>query len=373
MSELKVLITTNIPSPYMMEYLRELSKYCKVTALFELNTAADRDRDWYGKSEGTFDTVFLNAKRAGNEQGLSFKVLKYLKRKNFDRLIIANPTTPTGIVALLYCRWFKVPFCIQSEGGFQGSGRGIKEKFKKYIMEKADFYLTGMGNDNDYFLAYGANKDTLKRYPFSSFTKKDIEDRRARLCLPKDEIKKELGLIEDKIVLTVGRFSYLNGYGKGYDMIMKVAETSEKNVGFYFVGDDPTDEFVRWKEEKKLTNVHFIGFLSQSELAKYYMSSDLFVIMSRGDTWGLVVNEAMAYGLPVISSNKCVAGLELVQDGENGYVVNTDDIAALTQKIDLILSSAELQKRMSMNNLKKIEDYNIENMTRTIYQYLKEA
>ena len=105
------------------------------------------------------------------------------------RIIIANPTTPTGIIALLYCRWFRIPFVIQSEGGFQGSGQGLKEKFKKYLMEKADFFLTGMGGDNDYFLRYGAKKDQLKPYPFSSLTKKDLVETRSLLSEEKHLLK----------------------------------------------------------------------------------------------------------------------------------------------------------------------------------------
>lgn len=148
--KLKVLVVTNIPAPYMIDYLSELGKRTELTVLFEVKRAKDRDASWYGNENSIFKTFFLNGIPLGNESGFSVKVIKYLSSNKFDKIIIANPTTPTGIIALLYCRWFRIPFVIQSEGGFQGSGKGLKERFKKHLMEKAEYYLTGMGGENDY-------------------------------------------------------------------------------------------------------------------------------------------------------------------------------------------------------------------------------
>ena len=171
---LNVLFITNIPSPYVIDYLNELSKYCKVTALFETKTAKDREDKWYKNEQIAFEHIFLRGMRIGVDSALCMQVIKYLKDKIFDRIIIANPTTPTGIVALLFCRWFNVAHVLQSEGGVQGTGIGLKEKFKKYIMESADLYLTGMGRENDYFLKYGANKEQLCFYPFTSLNNADL-------------------------------------------------------------------------------------------------------------------------------------------------------------------------------------------------------
>lgn len=367
---LRVLITTNIPSPYMVDYLNELSKYCDITAVFEMGIAADRDNKWYGKTDGSFKAVFLNAKRMGNEQGFSLKVIKYLKKRRFDRIIIANPTTPTGIVALLFCRWHRVPFCIQSEGGFQGSGKGIKEKFKKYLMEKAEMYLTGMGGDNDYFLKYGATKQKLKTYPFTSLRKVDIDHALLITRQDKSVYREKLGMQERKIVLSVGRFSYEVGYGKGYDYLMRLAENMSKEVGFYIVGDEPTEEFVDWKKKSNLNNVHFIGFKNKQELAEYYAAADLFVLLTRGDTWGLVINEAMTYSLPIISSDKCVAGLELVKDDLNGYIVPLDDEDFIRNRIEDILDNPEKITRFGKASYERIQDYSIEKMAFRIYESL---
>lgn len=372
-NKLRVLITTNIPAPYMIDYLCELGKKTELTVLFEVERAKDRDASWYGNENPLFKTVFLNGIPCGNESGFSVKVIRYLSTKKFDRIIIANPTTPTGIVALLYCRWFHVPFIIQSEGGFQGSGKGLKETFKKYLMEKADFYLTGMGGDNDYFLQYGATKERLIPYPFSSLSKKDIEEANILLQENKSILRNELGISEKHIILSVGRFSYLEGYGKGYDILMRMAEQVDKNIGFYIIGDEPTQEFLNWKNEKHLDHVHFVPFKTKNELAKYYVAADVFVILSRGDTWGLVVNEAMSYGLPVISSDKCVAGIELVENGVNGFVVSLEDEKHIYNTISELVYDIERCQKYRQASLKKIEAYTIENMAEVIYAGLERS
>lgn len=367
---IRVLLTTNIPAPYMVDYLSELGMKCELTVLFEIERAKDRDASWYGNKNSSFKAIFLKGIPCGNEAGFSFKVIKYLSVKKFDRIIIANPTTPTGILSLLYCRWFHVPFVIQSEGGFQGSGKGFKEKFKKYIMEKAEFFLTGMGGENDYFLRYGATKDRLKPYPFSSFSEKDLKDAKELLCKDKSNIKKELGIKEKYVIISVGRFSYLRGYGKGYDILMRCAEKLSNDVGIYIIGDDPTEEFINWKQEKCLDHVYFIPFKSKHELANYYAAADLFVILSRGDTWGLVVNEAMSYGLPVVSSDKCIAGKELVENGVNGYLVALEDEQLICETIGSLVCNTEQCRLLGCASLKKIENYSIENMAKVIYSAL---
>ena len=63
------------------------------------------------------------------------------------------------------------------------------------------------------------------------------------------------------------------------------------------------------------------------------MAADAFVLPTREDIWGLVINEAMAYGLPVVTTDRCNAGLELIKNNVNGYVVHVDDKGELAKKL----------------------------------------
>ena len=111
-----------------------------------------------------------------------------------------------------------------------------------------------------------------------------------------------------------------------------------------------------------LTNICFDGFMPKQKLLRYYQAADLFVLPTREDIWGLVVNEAMAYGLPVITTDRCVAGLDLVENGVNGYIVPADDVSALASSIKTALAG-DLTK-MGSNSLEKIRPYTIENMAK---------
>ena len=160
------------------------------------------------------------------------------------------------------------------------------------------------------------------------------------------------------MVLSIGQFIPR----KGFDILMRAAAGLEKDIGFYIVGGEPTEEYRKLREELGLENVHFVGFRKKDALARYYRAADLFVLPTREDIWGLVINEAMAYGLPVITTDRCVAGLELVEEGVNGSIVPVEDDAALAGKMKEILSS-DLEK-MGTASLEKIRAYTIENMAK---------
>ena len=82
-----------------------------------------------------------------------------------------------------------------------------------------------------------------------------------------------------------------------------------------------------------LDNVHFIDFKNKDILKEYYYVADVFVLPTREDIWGLVINEALAYGLPVITTDKCMAGLEMIEDGKNGYIIPVNSVKKLAEKL----------------------------------------
>ena len=88
--------------------------------------------------------------------------------------------------------------------------------------------------------------------------------------------------------------------------------------------------------------------MEKQDLEKEYQSCGMLVLPSRQECWGLVINEAMAYGLPVITTERCVAGLELIENGVNGYLEDDDEIIA--HRIIDIVTNQELRKVLSDNS-----------------------
>ena len=87
--------------------------------------------------------------------------------------------------------------------------------------------------------------------------------------------------------------------------------------------------------------------------------------MTKMDVWGLVINEAMMYSLPVITTDKCGAGAELVRNNENGYIIHVGDDNQLVEKSNYILSDSMITKRFGEKSYSIIKNYSIENMAET--------
>lgn len=106
--------------------------------------------------------------------------------------------------------------------------------------------------------------------------------------------------------------------------------------------------------------------MSKDELFEYYKAADLFVLPTREDVWGLVINEAMACGLPVITTEKCGSGAELIEEGRNGYIVPVEDVDALAMSMKKILESNSLEEK-GIESLRIIEKYTFQTMAKTHY------
>lgn len=161
-----------------------------------------------------------------------------------------------------------------------------------------------------------------------------------------------------KITIAVGQFIHR----KGFDVLLRAWARCDKEYELYIIGAEPTTEYIELKKELQLDNVHFEGFKAKEELKQYYQAADLFVLPTREDIWGLVVNEAMANGLPIITTDRCVAGLELIENGVNGYIVPVEDEKVLVEKITAVLGNDLLRGMMAEKSLQKIRDYTIEDM-----------
>ena len=352
---MKVLFLTNIPSPYRVDFFNELGKYCSLTVLFEKGFSNERDDSWKKYSFDNFNGIFLKGKSIKTDSAVCFEVINHLKNNSYDKIICTNFSTITGMLAISYMRAKKIPYFLESDGGFAGSGRGIKEFIKKYFIKGACGYFSTAKEHDKYYLTYGAKKDKLIRYPFTALKSEDILET-APTKEEKAEYKKELGIEEEKVILSVGQFIHR----KGFDVLLSAAKKLPSDCGIYIVGGEPTEEYISLKESFGLKNIHFVGFKLKEELKKYYKAADLFVLPTRMDIWGLVINEAMAAGLPVVTTNKCIAGLELVENGVNGYIAPINDPESLAEGINNTLIIPE----MGHISLEKIRNYTIEEMAK---------
>ena len=158
---------------------------------------------------------------------------------------------------------------------------------------------------------------------------------------------------------------------KGVDVLLESFDKQPQNVALFCVGGEPTPEYLDIIEKCQNKNIFFIKHTDLENLKKYYLAADVLVLPTRGDTWGLVINEAMSYGLPVITTNMCVAGNQLIENGINGYIVQADSPKEIEKSINAILNNNDISM-FRERNIKKISSYTYENMAKMIFNYLRE-
>lgn len=360
---MKVLFMANIPSPYRVKFFDELGKYCDLTVTFEGKKATDRDAGWKARATTSFRSVYLKGIRTSSDQFLCPGIVKILNRR-FDHIIVGGYSTPTSMLAIEYMRLRRISFWIEADGGIISNDNKLKYGLKRHLISSASAWFSSGKATTEYLVHYGAKQEKTCVYPFTSVSANQILDH-----LPtkeeKENLRKELGVTEQKMIISVGRFIPV----KGFDVLMKAAKNLPSDIGVYIVGGQPDENYLKMQNELNLSHVHFIDFMSPDRLAKYYQAANLFVLMTRGDVWGLVVNEAMANGLPVITTDRCVAGLELVQNGKNGYIVPVDDADALAEAITKFYAGD--MQGMAEEALKAIRGYTIEEMAKRHIQILE--
>ncbi len=355
----KILFLTNFASPYRVHFFDELGKYMDVTVLYSdrVEDIRHRNADWFEKGEGGFQAVQLTRVASVGDENLCLDVIPWLKKK-YDAIIIGGYSSPTAVLAMAYLRLRRIPFYMEVDGGVIRQESKLKYLVKKSLVCMANRWLSTGYHTTRYLVHYGAKEERVQQYPFSSLYEKDILAEPIPLA-QKLELRRELVVGEKYMVLAIGQFIHR----KGFDVLMHAARNISKDTGIYIVGGEATEEYLKLREALGVSNVHFLGFQIKERLAEFYKAADLFVLPTREDIWGLVINEALAYGLPTITTDRCVAGLELIENGINGYVVPVEDAAALAEKINTVLAS-DLQQ-MGEASLRKIRPYTLENMAKT--------
>lgn len=349
---MKILYFTNKPAPYRVEFFNRLNKKADLTVLFDYNSYDHRNPKWYSENKYNFKYIYI--KKFG-----FFQLRKILKEK-FDIIVIGTYATTNAAILNLLLHYKKIDFFINADGGFIDYKEKFISKFvKKFFISKASYYLSSGKETNKYLEYYGAKKENIFIYPFTSLTSNDF------VKFPIDYKKKvslrtKAGYNYRRLFVSVGSFIDI----KGYDFFLEaIKDISMDDIGFVIIGGGKDKEkYMDYIVKNKINNFQLVDFCSKKDILNFYKMSDVFFFNSKGDVWGLVINEAMASGLPVISSKTTIASLELL-DEKNLY--DYYDFDKIKEMVYEYYNKTENQLyKEGLNNLLKIKDYTIENMTK---------
>ncbi len=342
----KVLYITNLPAPYKISYFEHLAEYVDLTVVFERSTAKNRNKRWTQKYEfKKYKQIYLKGIDFGNEMNLDFSIKKILLEHKNDLVLVNGYSSPTEMIAIRVMQRHHISYGIVCDGILNRPEKTLVKKLKTFLIKNASFWMSS-GKETDLALMqHGANLKKIYRYPFSSISERDINN------VPYDRMdyKRRIGCCSQYMVLYVGQMIPR----KGIDILLESAKTIELDISLYMVGGVLNTEEVRVKN---------IEFLTKDELKEYYMAADVLVLPSREDIWGLVVNEAMGYGTPVVATDQCGAAMEMIENGKNGMIVPAEDENALTKAICLILNNADAQEAYMRETVNTAKKFTIEKM-----------
>ncbi|MBP1587908.1 MAG: glycosyltransferase family 4 protein, partial [Clostridia bacterium] len=331
----RFLFVTNAPSPYRVDFLNKLSESIPVTAVFDRRGARGRVPSWFSRAPLSFAHVFLRGVKTSEDSAFAPGILRVIKKNRGSTVCVSGYSSPTEALAIMKLRAMKKDYFLSTDGGFIKDAPGsLKFRIKEYFVKGAAGYFSTSESCDRFLVHYGADPGKLIRYPFTSLHECDIREvppspaekqiLRARFGLPSDR----------RIAVACGRFIESKGFAELIN-----ASQSVPDLLIVICGDEPPAVYVDLIGRNTVKNVRLLGFQSKNTLKDLFSACDFFVLPTRTDVWGLVVNEAMAEGLPVITTDMCGAGLALVRDNENGLLIPISDSEKLA---DALRSFAQL-------------------------------
>jgi glycosyltransferase involved in cell wall biosynthesis len=189
--------------------------------------------------------------------------------------------------------------------------------------------------------------------------------------LPKrQEWRQELRWDNQLVLLYVGRLSPEKGLSTLFSALEMVYGTGIRPI-LVLVGSGPLEHTLRQEASQRGLKVVFTGFCQREELAKYYRASDIFVLPSQSEPWGLVVNEAMEFGLPLILSSHVGCVPSLLKEGENGMMFSSGDEKTLAVCIGRLAREENLRRRMGEASTRIVQNHSLDHWCEAVLSAIK--
>jgi len=235
---------------------------------------------------------------------------------------------------------------------FKSFLKGVILKYVYCHIDKAFYVGT---NNKAYFKKYGLKEEQLKFAPHAvdneRFIRKSTSDIRSQLHIQKHET----------LILFAGKFESI----KDPELLLKAfIALNLLNVHLLYVGSGVLETELKSKANG-YCNIHFMPFQNQSAMPAVYQACDLFCLPSKNDSWGLVVNEAMAAGKAIIVSDKTGAAIDLVRP-LNGRIFQSGNLKDLKSKLSELVSNREQLHLKGQHSEEIISSWNFENQVKNI-------
>jgi glycosyltransferase involved in cell wall biosynthesis len=339
----RVVYWNNIPAPYMVERFNALAERGNVDLEVWFSTRTESDRSWRVTEESwQFPYRYLPA-LPGRPAG-RIPLPPFRARPDVIVSLYASPSFILGsTVAQL--RGIRTAYWVEVTFDATITRRRWKERLKSLLLPRADGILTAGLDGAAFAMRYGVSPERIFTVPHViDFDRYANGAARARAS--SEAVRAQLGL-RGVTFAYVGRLVSGKGLDQLLDAFAGLKRESTHDVSLLLVGDGADEARLRKRcAQEGLDDVVFAGFHDDAALPQLYAAADVFVFPTLGETFGMVVLEAMACGLPVISTSAAGEIRERIDEGVNGFVVPPADPKALRARMELLASDASLRARM---------------------------
>lgn len=365
----RLVIVTDIIAPYRVPVFNCLSDILGGRLLVLFMGETEAKRQWAVPSKDIrFQYEVLS--------GRGFRIKNHLDTTHFLNLFAPfnlnrfNPTLIviggyhhyTSYIVWLYAKIARKKICLWCENNVNDirSGSFITELVKKAYIKSCDGYIVPGVASRHYLKNYGIDSDRIITAPNAIDTglfKKHMPPLR-ELKYIRSEFRKQWGLSKFNL-LFVGRLSPEKGMSIVLN-VLSILQHDGMDVGLIIVGDGPLRiEYESRVKKEGIKHTAFVGFQEQHKLPFYYSQGDILIMPSKSEAWGLVVNEAMTCGVPVICSGNVGAAEDMVIEGKTGFVC--DSVPGYVSKIETMITDQKTLKDMSSKCIAMANKYTPEN------------
>lgn len=358
----RLTILTEIIAPYRIPVFNALAEHAAVEPHVIFLSETDRSlRDWdIYKDEIRFSYEVLPSfrRRIGRYNVLlNSGVTRALRRAKPAAILCGGYNYLASWQAVRWARSARVPFLMWVESNAKDQRHAYfgVEYLKKKMLSWCDGYVVPGRMSADYLTSLGVAAGKIYRAP--NAVDNDFYSRAASLaCARSAELRREHKLPEHYF-LFVGRLVPAKGV---FDLLQAYAALPadlRSQFGLVFAGSGQAEAELRARARAiSPGTVLFPGFAQREQLATFYALADILVFPTHSDPWGLVVNEAMVCGLPIICSDVAGCSADLV-DNSNGRLVSPGDVGQLASAMESTARDPKLRSEMRRSSLERIRAF----------------
>ncbi len=365
----RIAVVMTFPAPYRIPLLNELATLpgIELHVLLTDPITAKREneiRQFQFSYETLATYMWESRNRFADRIGFVFSpaLASHLWRVKYDALVCLGWTMPNTMLARAMGALRRTPVLLWDESipHTPGALKRFLMPLLRLYFGSFDGYLAASSGCRAYMIAMGAAPERIVIFPQvadNSF----FQSENARLRPQRAAWKRALGITTARVILFVGQLIPRKGILELMDAFEIIA-AQDADVSLVMVGEGVLRAELQTRRagSRHAERIFISPFASQQELPTYYAVADIFVLPSLYDTFGVVVNEAMASGLPIVTTHNVGATADLVADGVNGRVVAPGDAHALAAALCSLLQDETLRDRMGNNALERIGQWTIQ-------------